>query len=79
MPAVDISIVTYRPDFAALTELGRSIGEQAEGLALSVLLHDNSPDPETAERLARLPVFHDAFARVDVERSATNLGFGRGH
>jgi GT2 family glycosyltransferase len=79
VPAVDISVVTYRPDFAALTELGRSIGEQAAGLALSVLLHDNSPDPETVERIARLPVFHDAFARVDVERSETNLGFGQGH
>ena len=79
MPAVDISIVTYRPDFGALTELGRSISEQSSGLELCVLLHDNSPEQETAERLARLPAFHDAFARVDVQRSVTNVGFGRGH
>ena len=79
MPAVDISIVTYQPDFGALTELVRSIVEQAAGLELTLLLHDNSPEPETAESLARLPVLHDAFARVDVERSETNLGFGRGH
>ena len=79
MPAVDISIVTYRPDFGALTELLGSIREQAAGLELNLLLHDNSSDPEIADRLARMPVFHDAFARVDVEHSATNLGFGRGH
>ena len=79
MPAVDISIVTYRPDFAALTELLSSIREQAAGLELNLLLHDNSGDPAIADRLARMPLFHDAFARVDVQHSATNLGFGPGH
>src|SRR5215467_8577538 len=79
VPAVDISIVTYRPDFAALTELLSSIREQAAGLELNLLLHDNSGDPAIADRLARMPLFHDAFARVDVQHSAMNLGFGSGH
>ena len=71
MPAVDISVVTYRPDFGALTELLGSIREQAAGLELNLLLHDNSCDPAIADRLARMPLFHDAFARVDVQQSAT--------
>jgi GT2 family glycosyltransferase len=79
VPAVDLSIVTYRPDFGALTELLGSIREQAGGLELNLLLHDNSCDPAVADRLARMPLFHDAFALVDVQQSATNLGFGPGH
>ena len=79
MSAVDVSIVTYEPALAELTELARSIGEQSAGLDLALLLHDNSPDPQTVERIARLPALHEAFARVDVQRSPTNVGFGRGH
>jgi len=79
VPAVDVSIVTYQPELAALSELGRSIAEQAHGLELALLLHDNSPEPKIAERLQRLPALQEGFARVDVQRSATNLGFGRGH
>jgi GT2 family glycosyltransferase len=79
VPAVDISIVTYHPDFGALTELLRSIREQAAELELNLLLHDNSCDPAIADRLARMPLFHDAFARVDIQQSETNLGFGPGH
>jgi GT2 family glycosyltransferase len=79
VPAVDISVVTYRPDFDALRQLLESIREQSAGLELNLFLFDNSPEPEVTERLARMPLFHDAFARVDVQHSATNLGFGRGH
>ena len=79
MTAVDVSVVTYNPDLAELTELARSIGEQAAGLELTLSVFDNSPEPKIAERIARLPSLHEGFARVDVQHSATNVGFGRGH
>jgi GT2 family glycosyltransferase len=82
MREVDISIVTYRPDFPLLTQLLDSLSEPtAAPLARTLLIQDNSRDPEVAARLLAMPALQpgNAFARVDVKASATNLGFGRGH
>ena len=81
MREVDVSVVTYRPDFALLAKLIASIAEQAMGLAVNFLVFDNSPEPETAKRIAALPELGPggAFAHVDVVHSSANVGFGRGH
>ena len=81
MRDVDISVVTYRPDFTLLTKLIASIAEQTTGLAVKFLVFDNSPEPETATRIAALPDLGPggAFANVDVVHSPANVGFGRGH
>jgi GT2 family glycosyltransferase len=78
---VDISIVTYRPDFALLEKLVASIAEQAAGLLVNLLILDNTPEPEVGPRIAAMPALAKggAFARSDVVRSPTNVGFGRGH
>ena len=47
MPVVDISIVTYAPDLAALGELVGSLREQMQGVQAQLLIQDNSPDLET--------------------------------
>ncbi len=81
MRELDVSIVTYRPDFSLLETLVASIAEQVAGLTVNVLLQDNSPDKETTERIATLPGLGagSPFARVDIVRSEDNVGFGRGH
>ncbi len=82
MREIDISIVTYRPDFPLLTQLLDSLSEPtAAPLARTLLVQDNSRDPEVAARLLAMPALQPgkAFGRVDVKASATNLGFGRGH
>ena len=81
MRAVDVSVVTYRPDFALLAKLIASIAEQATGLAVNFLVFDNSAEPETAARIATLPALGagGAYANVDVVHSPVNVGFGRGH
>jgi len=82
MREVDISIVTYRPDVALLTQLLASLAEPTtEPLARNLFIQDNSPEPETAVRLAALPLLQAGgpFARVDLKVSGANLGFGRGH
>jgi GT2 family glycosyltransferase len=82
MRAVDISIVTYQPDFPLLTQLLASLSEPAAGpIARNLFIQDNSPDAEVAAKLAALPQLQPggAFARVDVKHSGTNLGFGRAH
>jgi GT2 family glycosyltransferase len=79
--AVDVSIVTFRPDITLLEKLLASIAEQATGLTLNVLILDNSPDHAMLPTIAALPHLqpNGAFLRVDVKRSPTNVGFGRGH
>ncbi len=82
MREVDVSIVTYRPDRELLRRLVASLAEPtAQPLRRSVFIQDNSPDPATATELAAEPLLQPggAFARVDIQRSGTNLGFGRGH
>jgi GT2 family glycosyltransferase len=78
---VDVSIVTFRPDFALFEKLLASVAEQVAGLVVNVLILDNSPKSETTARIAALPALQPggAFARVDVQRSPVNVGFGRGH
>jgi GT2 family glycosyltransferase len=77
--AVDVSVVTYRPDLDLLERLFASIAEQAAGLDVRVLVHDNSDDDASAAIRALPSLRGTAFARVDVAHSAANIGFGRGH
>ena len=82
MPQVDISIVTYQPDLALLEQLLASLAEPTRApLARNLFVHDNSAGDEVAAALARLPWLAPggAFARVEVRRPGTNVGFGRGH
>jgi GT2 family glycosyltransferase len=75
---LDISVVTFRPDAAAFARMLASLAEQADGIELALLVHDNTP---AAERPAWLDArdLAPGFARVDVRRSDTNAGFGAGH
>jgi len=82
MREVDISIVTYQPDFPLLTQLLASLSEPAAGpIARNLFIQDNSPDAGVAVKLVALPELAPggAFARVDVKYSGANLGFGRAH
>jgi GT2 family glycosyltransferase len=82
MREVDLSIVTYQPDFALLKQLLDSLSEPArEQVARTLLILDNSPDPGVAAKLSAMPELQagGAFARVDIQRSGENVGFGRGH
>ncbi|APV52136.1 hypothetical protein BWI17_22180 [Betaproteobacteria bacterium GR16-43] len=82
MREVDVSVVTYEPDLALLRQLFSSLAESATpAVALNVLVQDNSPDAAAAARIEALPELQAgrAFARIDVQHSGTNLGFGRGH
>ena len=80
MVAVDVSVVTFRPDLDLLAKLFASIGEQSAGLDVGVLIHDNSPEAGSVERIRALaPLAGGAFARVDAVASPANVGFGRGH
>jgi GT2 family glycosyltransferase len=78
--AVDVSVVTFRPDLDLLAKLFASIGEQSAGLDVGVLIHDNSPEAGSVERIRALaPLAGGAFARVEAVASPANVGFGRGH
>src|SRR5690348_84199 len=80
MAEVDISVVTYRPEPALFSRLVESLAEPAPGLRRNLLVQDNSPETATVARLeALIAPWREAFARVDVVRSGTNLGFGKGH
>src|SRR5260221_3607046 len=82
MHAVDISIVTYQPDFPLLTQLLASLSEAAAApLERNLFIQDNSPDPQVAVKLVAMPLLQPggAFARVDVKFSGANLGFRRAH
>jgi GT2 family glycosyltransferase len=80
VPDVDISVVTYRPDFDLLAQLVASIVEQVGDLEAGLLVLDNSPDAQTATRIAALlEAQAGTLARAAVERSRSNVGFGRGH
>lgn len=81
MRAVDLSIVTYRPDLALLQQLLESLaGPTREPIPRRLLILDNSPDAITVETIRALPALaSQAFERVDVQRSGANVGFGRGH
>src|SRR3954462_5372319 len=86
MLQIDVSIVTYAPDFALLEALLESLAEPAP-LARHLFIEDNSPiedgvpDAAVVDRIRALPVLAapGAFASVSVTRSGRNVGFGRGH
>jgi GT2 family glycosyltransferase len=82
MREVDLGIVTFRPDTALLRQLLASLAEPlATPTRLHLCIHDNSPEPAVTEALRALPELAPggAFERVDVTRSETNVGYGRGH
>jgi GT2 family glycosyltransferase len=81
MREVDLSLVTFRPDFDLLSRLLASLSEQLGGVGAHLLIQDNSPDPATTVRLLALPVLQPGgrFASIDVRHSGANLGFGKGH
>jgi GT2 family glycosyltransferase len=82
MRDVDVSIVTHEPEMELLRALIASLAEPARAPArLALFIEDNSPDPGTTSRISALPELQvsRAFARVEVRRSGSNLGFGRGH
>jgi hypothetical protein len=76
---VDISIVTYAPDLAALGELVGSLRKQMQGVQAQLLIQDNSPDLETTAQIERHLSRGEVVVKIDVRRSGSNLGFGRGH
>ena len=78
---VDISLVTYQPDFDLLQQLLESLAEGAAGVAISLYIHDNSPESDITDRIASLPLLGagGVFKEVDIGRSTTNVGFGRGN
>ena len=67
MPVVDISIVTYTPDLAALGELVGSLREQMQGVQAQLLIQDNSPDRETTAQIERHLAAEKSFVRIDVQ------------
>ena len=78
MHDIDVSIVTFAPDLGMLARLVASIAESGARCALRI--QDNSADPATMAGIAALPeVQSPRFASVGLERSGTNLGFGRAH
>jgi len=80
MHAVDLSVVTYRPDPALLDALFASLADAGATHSLALLVQDNGPEAAGTEAIAAAARARAAFfARVDVQRSASNLGFGRGH
>jgi GT2 family glycosyltransferase len=82
MRAVDVSIVTYAPQLGLLRQLLESLAEPTQApLKRHLLIHDNGGDPAAFAGIAALARGRegDAFDTVTVERSPTNVGFGRGH
>ncbi len=82
MRQIDLSVVTFQPDLALFGRLLASLAEATrEHLQRNLFIHDNSADPQVAASLAAMAELQPggAFARVEVNRSGTNLGFGRGH
>ena len=81
MRGLDVSIVTFRPDLPLLEKLIASIAEQAAEKSVAVLILDNTPEADTTERIAALPLLQPGgvFPRIDIRHSPTNVGFGRGH
>ncbi|MCM2327296.1 MAG: glycosyltransferase [Lysobacter sp.] len=80
MHDVDLSVVAYRPEPALLASLLASLAESAATLRLHLLVHDNSPEAQSAEAIRALPeIAGGAFASVDVRHAGANAGFGAGH
>jgi GT2 family glycosyltransferase len=82
MQQIDLSIVTYHPDMALLEQLLTSLAEGMRmRLTRNLFIHDNSADAGVAAAISSLPWLQPGgvFARVDIQASGTNLGFGRGH
>ena len=88
MHAVDLSVVTYAPDFALLEQLleslasdSRPVSDPSLPIERHLFIHDNSPDPEVATRLRALPALKpgNGSDRVEIRHAGSNLGVGRGH
>lgn len=81
MTAVDISVVTFRPDAPLLDALFSSLAEQTQGLEVNLLVLDNTPKGAAVATVRSLPSLRDAsrFASMSIRASSSNVGFGRGH
>lgn len=82
MRALDLSIVTWKPELALLQQLLESLAEETrQPLRRHLLIHDNSPDPQVAADVLAMASkrLGGAFESVTVEHSPENIGFGRGH
>ncbi|HZQ62598.1 MAG TPA: glycosyltransferase family 2 protein [Casimicrobiaceae bacterium] len=80
MSAVDVSIVTYRPDERLLDALIGSIAEQCDGHAVHLFVLDNTPKGAAVAGIRALPSMQSsAFVTTSLRAAGTNLGFGRGH
>jgi GT2 family glycosyltransferase len=78
---IDVSIVTYAPEPALLRRLLESLAEDPMPGQRHLFVQDNSADPAVLSSIAALAILRPgaAFATVSLERSAGNVGFGRGH
>jgi GT2 family glycosyltransferase len=80
MREADVSIVTYEPDPALLRQLVASLADPvAPPARLNLFIHDNSARAAVVESLRAELEAHPALARVEINHSAHNVGFGRGH
>jgi GT2 family glycosyltransferase len=79
--AVDVSVVTYRPDLDLLERLFASLANEPGADALRLRVCDNSDDGDATPQIAALPALAagGAFHSVDLHHSPSNIGFGRGH
>ena len=82
MIALDISIVTFRPDERLLDALVASIAEQVSGIEAHLHVLDNTPRGAALPAIRALPslarIGH-VFASASLRPSPANVGFGRGH
>ena len=82
MREVDLSIVTHAPDLSLLGQLVASLCEPMSApTRRRLFIQENSPEPDTVARILELRELRPGagFDLIDVKRSGSNLGFGRGH
>src|SRR5438045_1762489 len=80
MRAVDLGIVTFRPDPALLQQLLASLAEPlSTPTRRRLFIQDNSPEPEVIDGIRALPELaaRGPFDAIDIQRSEANVGYGR--
>ena len=76
---VDVSVVTYRTEPAALHALAASLAEEPIAGKLSIYVHDNSESHEAMRTACARIEAQRIFARVVFTPSPRNVGFGLAH
>src|SRR5688572_1928288 len=76
---IDVSVVTYRTEPAALHALAASLAEEPNAGKLSIYVHDNSESHEAMRAACARIEAQRTFARVVFTPSPRNLGFGLAH